>query len=262
MEALQQSGVGNLLLRYCTAEDFALLQPSLSRTHLEVRAPLYETNRPIQTVYFPEGGVASIVAEQNGGDKVETGLFGLDGMSGTAVVLGAGQSPLHSMIQIDGAPSIQISAAKFDSACDRSTSLRKLMLRFVQAMNVQAASTAAANAHYALPERLARWLLMCHDRVDGDQLELTHEFMSMMLAVRRSSVTVTLHALEGTGAIRSARGAILILDRGRLEEFAGESYGEAEREYQRLIGPFGKGAEMRNNTNLGYGIRGQHLFDR
>jgi CRP-like cAMP-binding protein len=115
------------------------------------------------------------------------------------------------------------------------------MLRFVQAMNVQAASTAAANAHYALPERLARWLLMCHDRVDGDHLDLTHDFMSMMLAVRRSSVTVTLHTLEGTQAIRAVRGTVTVLDRNRLEEIAGESYGEAETECRRLIGPFGKG---------------------
>jgi len=82
---------------------------------------------------------------------------------------------------------------------------------------------------------------MCHDRVGGDHLELTHEFMSMMLAVRRSSVTVTLHALEGIRAIRGTRGSVTILDRALLEEFAGASYGEAENEYRRLLGPFGKG---------------------
>ena len=114
-------------------------------------------------------------------------------------------------------------------------------MRFVQALNVQAASTAAANAHFDLPERLARWLLMCHDRVSSDQLELTHEFMAMMLAVRRSSVTVTLHTLEGTRAIRGTRGSVTVLDRARLEEIAGSSYGEPEDEYRRLLGPFGKG---------------------
>ncbi len=242
MEALQQAGVGNLLLRYCTADDFALLQPFLSRTILAARAPLYEPNTPIHHVYFPEGGVASIVAEQEGGDQVEVGLFGYDGMSGTAVILGAGQSPQAAMIQVNGAPAIQIEAGDFTAACDRSPSLRTLLLRYVQAMNVQAASTAAANAHYALPERLARWLLMCHDRLEGDHIELTHDYMSMMLAVRRSSVTVTLHTLEGTHAIRATRGTIAVLDRNRLEEIAGDSYGDAESEYRRLIGPFGKGA--------------------
>ena len=185
--------------------------------------------------------MASIVAEQEEGDKVEVGLFGYEGMSGTPIILGAGQSPQASMIQVNGAPAIRMEAGEFTAACDRSSSLRLLLLRFVQAMNVQAASTAAANAHYALPERLARWLLMCHDRVDGDHLELTHEFMSMMLAVRRSSVTVTLHTLEATHAIRATRGVITILDRARLEEMAAESYGGPEAEYRRLIGPFGKG---------------------
>jgi hypothetical protein len=82
---------------------------------------------------------------------------------------------------------------------------------------------------------------MCHDRVEGDRIELTHEFIAMMLAVRRSGVTMTLHTLEATGAIRSTRGIVTILDRLRLEEIAGDAYGEAEAEYRRLIGPFGRG---------------------
>ena len=117
----------------------------------------------------------------------------------------------------------------------------RLLMRYVQSLNVQASLTAASNAHYALPERLARWLLMCHDRSEGDGMELTHEFLSMMLAVRRSGVTVTLHTLEATGAIRSARGVVTVTNRERLEEIAGDAYGQAEAEYRRLIGPFGRG---------------------
>jgi CRP-like cAMP-binding protein len=241
MEPLNQAGIGNILLRLCTAEDFELLRPHLARTHLETGHSLVKRNTPIETVYFPQGGVASIVAEREGGESVEVALFGYDGMSGSAIVLGADQSPQASMIQVNGSPALKIASGHLVRACDASVSLRKLMLRFVQALNVQSASTAAANAHFALPERLARWLLMCHDRIDGDQLELTHNFMSMMLAVRRSSVTVTLHTLEGTKAIRGTRGTITILDRERLEDIAGDSYGEAEEEYRRLIGPFGKG---------------------
>jgi CRP-like cAMP-binding protein len=233
--------MGNLLLRQCAPEDFAALQPNLTRIDLPARKPLTVRNELIEHVYFPEGGVASIVAEQEGGDQVEVGLFGYEGMSGVAVVLEAEQTPQASMIQINGAPGIVIAASDLVAALDGSPSLRRLLLRFIQSMNVQAAATAAANSHYAMPERLARWLLMCHDRVEGDQLELTHEFMSMMLAVRRSSVTVTLHTLEGTHAIRAARGTITVLDRERLEEIAGDSYGEPEAEYRRLIGPFGKG---------------------
>jgi CRP-like cAMP-binding protein len=241
MEPLQQSTVGNLLLRYCEPDDFELLRPYLTRRTLPTHSVVVRPNQPIEHLYFPEGGVISIVAEQEDGDKIEVGLVGHEGVSGSAVLLDAGQSPQMCMVQINGAPALEIPADRLVEAFETSASLRKLLLRFVQALNVQAASTAAANAHLALPERLARWLLMCHDRVDGDQLELTHEFMSMMLAVRRSSVTMTLHTLEGTRAIRGTRGFVTVLDRGRLEEIAGCSYGEAEDEYRRLVGPFGKG---------------------
>jgi CRP-like cAMP-binding protein len=240
MDALQQSAVGNLLLRYCEPCDFDILRPHLRRRNLPTHTVVVRPNEPIEHVYFPEGGVVSIVADE-GGDKVEVGLVGYDGMSGTAVLLDAGQSPQASMVQINGSPALEMASEQLVQACDASPTLRKLFLRFIQSLNVQAASTAAANSYFALPERLARWLLMCHDRVDGDQLELTHEFMSMMLGVRRSSVTVTLHTLEGTRAIRGTRGSITVLDRPRLEEIAGESYGEPENEYRRLVGPFGKG---------------------
>ena len=240
MEALQQSAAGNLLLPYCEPSHFDILSPHLRMRNLPTHTVVVRPNEPIEHVYFPEGCVVSIVADE-GGDKVEVGLVGYDGMSGTAVLLDAGQSPQASMVQINGSPALEIASEQLVQACDASPTLRKLFLRFVQSLNVQAASTAAANSSFALPERLARWLLMCHDRVDGDQLELTHEFMSMMLGVRRSSVTLTLHTLEGTRAIRGTRGWITVLDRQRLEEIAGESYGEPENEYRRLIGPFGKG---------------------
>jgi CRP-like cAMP-binding protein len=241
MQALHQSNVGNLLLRCCEPDDFELLRPHLIRQNLPTHRVVVQPNEPIKLVFFPEGGVVSIVAEQEQGDKIEVGLVGCEGMTGTAVLLDCDQSPHASMIQINGSPALGIATEQLVQACEASASLRKLLLRFVQALSVQAAATAAANAHFALPERLARWLLMCHDRVGGDQIELTHEFMSMMLAVRRSSVTVTLHILEGTRAIRGTRGWVTVLDRDRLEEIAGHSYGEPEKEYRRLLGPFGKG---------------------
>ena len=169
---------------------------------------------------------------------VEVGLFGFEGMAGSSVVLGAGQTPNKSMVQVNGSPSMVISSEALVAACSQSAGLHMLLLRYSQSMNVQASQTAAANARFELPERLARWLLMCQDRVQSAQLGLTHEYMSTMLAVRRSGVTVTLHTLEATGAIRSTRGVVTILDRGRLEEISGESYGSAEAEYRRLIGRF------------------------
>ena len=239
--SLDQSTTPNILLRSLGGDDYALLEPHLDRTRLDLKDRLFNPNEPIERVYFPEGGVASIVAEQEGGETVEVGLYGREGFSGSSVVLGAEHSPHASMVQVDHASYLSISSEHLLQGCAESPSLLRSLLRYTQSLAVQAALTAVSNAHYALPERLARWLLMCHDRVDGDQIELTHEFISMMLAVRRSGVTVTLHTLEGTGSIRATRGLVTIRDRQRLEEIAGDAYGQAEAEYRRLIGPFGKG---------------------
>jgi CRP-like cAMP-binding protein len=236
-----QTATANLLLRALTEADFALLAPHLEREQLKLRDPIFEPNEPIERVYFLEEGVASIVSQLEDDDPVEVGLYGREGMSGAAVIMGAEQSPHASMIQVGNPAAQVIPSARLLAACHKSASLELVLLRYTQSLNVQAAMTAASNAHYALPERLARWLLMCHDRAEGDRMEVTHEFLSMMLAVRRSGVTVTLHTLEATGAIRSVRGVVTVTNRGRLEEIAGDAYGQAEAEYRRLIGPFGRG---------------------
>lgn len=112
----------------------------------------------------------------------------------------------------------------------------KLFLRYVQAYQIQLAQSALSFGHFKMHERLSRWLLMCHDRIDGDELMLTHEFLSLMLGVRRSGVTDEVHILEGMGAIRASRGLIVIRDRQMLERISEGCYGLPEREYRRLIG--------------------------
>ena len=241
MSFIPQSSTPNLLLRVLSPDDYALIAPHLERSALPLRTVLIEVDVPVERVHFMEQGVASVVTDQESGDAVEYGLIGHEGMTGMVVLLRAVQSPHRSFIQVGDAASLHLPSAALLDACGRSHTLRDLLLRYVHTQVVQTAATASANAHYELAERLARWLLMCHDRVDGDRLELTHEFMAQMLAVRRSGVTVTLHTLEGTGAIRSTRGLVTVLNRARLLEIAGESYGTPEREYARLIAPFGKG---------------------
>lgn len=232
-----QSYTRNCLLSALAPEDFALLQPHLERVDLGDRDVLVVANEPIEQIHFPEGGVVSIVTDHEDG-AIEVGVFGRDGMSGTALLLGADRTPHRTFVQVAGGKSLRISAAALRNAWRQSEALHTTLLRYVQAFTIQAAQTAAANAQYDLPERLARWLLMCHDRLESDEIHLTHEFMAMMLAVRRSGVTVTLHVLEGTGAIQATRGLVRVKSRKRLEEFAGDSYGLAENEYRRLIGPF------------------------
>lgn len=234
-----QSFTRKHLLGALAREDFAVLQPHLERIELTERKTLVAANQPIEHIYFPEGGVVSIVTDQDDG-AIEVGVFGREGMSGTAFLLGADQTPHRTFVQVSGGEALRIESGALRDAWRNSETLHMMLLRYIQAFTIQAAQTAAANAQYALPERLARWLLMCHDRLDNDEIHLTHEFMAMMLAVRRSGVTVTLHVLEGSGAIRATRGIVRIKNRKRLEELAGESYGLAESEYRRLIGPFGR----------------------
>jgi CRP-like cAMP-binding protein len=118
---------------------------------------------------------------------------------------------------------------------DERPSLHRLLLRYAQALNVQTSVTAFANANHTLEMRLARWLLMCHDRLDGDDIEITHEFMAMMLGVRRAGVTTSLHILEGNRLIRSTRGLVTVRDRDGLEKLADDAYGLPEAEYVRLM---------------------------
>ncbi len=135
---------------------------------------------------------------------------------------------------------LRIDAERYLDAIARSDTLHAALLRYVQTALVQSAQSMATNATQRVEARLARWLLMCHDRIDGDEIALTHEFMSMMIGAERSKVTITLHVLEGAGLIRAERGRIVIRDRGKLEELAGDGYGIPEAEYRRLIGPIGR----------------------
>lgn len=219
-----------------SADDFALLAPHLQPCQAGKGVVLFERDAPIETVWFMESGIGSIVTTSPEGLKAENGLFGRDGFAPVAAVLGSDRSPHLGMVQLPD-DCLNLPAARLIEATDSSASLRMLLLRYVQTLSIQTAYTALSNAVHPIDERLARWILMCHDRMDGDDLPLTHEFLSIMLAVRRPSVTTSLHVLEGNRFIRAERGCITVRDRAALEEFAGDSYGAPEREYERLIGP-------------------------
>ena len=229
----------NRLLRALSEADRDLLAPDLQRVSLEQEQVIAPAGQPITHVYFPEGGVVSITAVSADGVRTEVGIFGREGMSGMTVALGTDQSPQEVFVQVGRAEAQRIEAGAFRSALAASATLQTVMLRFVQTLLLQSAQSVVANAHLTIEARLARWLIMCHDRIDGDEIRLTHQFMSMMIAAQRTGVTLTLHILEGAGIIRSQRGRVTVLDRERLQELAGDSYGQAEAEYRRLIGPFG-----------------------
>lgn len=237
---LEQSETSSTLLRTLSIDDFALLRPHFTRVTLERGQMFVVPHEPIQHVYFPEGGVISIVSKMAEGSRTEAGVFGREGVSATCLLLGTDRSPHETFVQVEGPSALRIDASAYLKAVEHSETLRKLLLRYVQTFLVQSAQNTASNAQVRMEARLARWLLMCHDRIDGDQIALTHEFMAMMISADRSGVTVTLHSLEGKGLILSRRGLVIIRDRQRLEELAGDSYGVPEAEYRRLVGPLGR----------------------
>jgi CRP-like cAMP-binding protein len=226
---------GNRLLSSLSKADFGLLLPDLEAVSLDLRKVLERPNKRIDDVYFPDAGFASVVAVQPKQTKVEVGLIGREGMTGLPVVLGNHKTPHETYIQAAGHGQ-RLNATKLRKAMAASSSLQSLLLKFVQAFMVQTAQTAISNARAKLNERLARWILMADDRIDGSRLPLTHEFLSLMLGVRRAGVTEALHALESEGLIRASRGEIIVRSRKGIERRAGGSYGIPEAEFRRLIG--------------------------
>jgi CRP-like cAMP-binding protein len=225
---------GNRLLQALSAGDLAALQPHLALVDLPLRRDIEKPNRRIEDVVFMEAGIASVVAIQSNGAAVEIGLIGCEGMSGTAIVLGNDRSPHSTYIQLAGKGQ-RIVASELRKAMDARPSLNAALLKFVQAFMVQTAHTAIANARAQLHERLARWLLMAHDRVSGNTIALTHEFLSLMLAVRRAGVTEAVHVLKQQNLIAYRRAEITIVNRKGLEKIAGHFYGVPEAEYRRLL---------------------------
>lgn len=228
-----QKDVQNRLLRAMSADDFDLLKPHLRLRKTELHQILIAANTPVEHLFFPEIGFTSITSEGQG--KIEVGIIGREGLVGASpVLLGSDRSPHDHFIQSPGEV-LSIGVDEIGKAIDQSNSLRWLLLRFVQTLLVQAAQTAFVNATFDIEARLARWLLMCQDRLGGNEFALTHEFLSIMLGVQRTSVTLSLQTLEGSRLIRARRGRIEVIDREQLIVLAERGYGVPEAEYARLI---------------------------
>jgi len=225
----------NRLLAKLEPADLALLAENFTSVTLERRYPLELPNREIEHVYFIEHGIASVVAAGDSGREIEVGLIGCEGLSGLAVILGNDRSPHSTYMQVGGSGQ-RISLQAFCDVMDRSAELRAILLRYAQAFMIQTSHTAVANARGSVVERLARWMLMAHDRVDGDNIALTHEFIAVMLGTRRPGVTEAVQTLSRKGFIRTDRGLVVVVDREGLLKRAGKLYGVPETEYDRLIG--------------------------
>ncbi|MBY3122325.1 Crp/Fnr family transcriptional regulator [Rhizobium leguminosarum] len=235
MSDFSHSNVQNLLLRALAPEAFDLLRGTMQPVELPVKFELIAPDVPSETAYFLESGLGSVVAANADDEAVEVGHIGYEGMAGAHVFLKVDRTPNRTFMQVGG-HGISVPVSALHSMAQQVPSANDLLLRYVHCCELQLAHSALANARYNMSERLARWLLMCHDRLRDDDLPLTHEFLSLMLGVRRSGVTNEIHILEGVYAIKATRGNIRMLDRSKLEDMAGGSYGIPEHEFERQIG--------------------------
>jgi CRP-like cAMP-binding protein len=224
----------NRLLEKLAPADLALLTENFTSVTLERRHPLEHPNKKVEHVYFVEHGIASVVAAGDSGRQIEVGLIGCEGVTGLPVILGDDRSPHSTYMQVGGSGR-KIPVLAFCSAMERSASLRTILMHYTQAFMIQTSHTAVANARGSVEERLARWILMAHDRVDGDDIALTHEFLAVMLGTRRPGVTEGVQTLSRKGLIRTERGLIVVVDRDGLLKHAGKLYGVPEAEYDRLL---------------------------
>lgn len=218
----------NHVLSSLTAEDAAVLAPFLQRIDLPPGQLLQHANAPVDHIYFLDRGFASVVGGSGEADAVQVGMIGREGFVGLPAALGARRSHLYVRMETAGSGH-HAPAQALDALMQRSSDLRRSLLRCAHLFLLQVMRAAQINARGTLEARLVRWLLMAHDRVDGDRLDVTHHRLSEMLGVRRAGVSVAVKRLERRGLIAIERGALVIRKREDLEQSC-DAYGAEERE--------------------------------
>ncbi len=221
----------NRVLAGLPREEIKRLQPHLSPVTLKQGLVLLDGIAPYG--YFLETGIASVVVTTADGHTVEVGIIGMDGIVGIPILLGAGSAPGTTFMQIAGS-GYRIRAATLRAEFERSGELRRHLHRYMQGFMVQSAQTAACNRLHNIEERLARWLLSCHNRMEDDHLRLTQDFLGQMLGAPRTTVTLAAGMLQRAGLINHARGTVTILDSKKLEATACECYSIVRDEFRRL----------------------------
>lgn len=208
----------NAVLKALSPSDFGLLEPHLSLVDLPVRSPLEHRQKPIESVFFIQTGVASVVSAAP--LEVELAIIGNEGMTGISLVLASqDDTQFESYMQVAGSGQ-RIAASDLRDAIDQSVPLHRVLLRYAHAFLKQTTENSLANVRASMEQRLARWLLMVNDRLNGNVIPLTHEFMGVMLGVHRSGMTLVVQELGRIGAIGQRRGRVDILDRSILEKMA------------------------------------------
>ncbi len=233
---LKESGTasGNLLLEALPREEYDRLAPHLEFVKLAPGKIVYNVGEVVRYAYFPKGGMLSLLATTEAGRTIEVGMVGNEGMAGIPAIMRNGVAPGQVMVQIQ-LRAFRISGAVLREAFNRGGRLQDLLLRYMNTVLIQFAQSAACNRFHPVEQRLCRWLLICHDRVQSDTIPLTQEFLSHMLGVPRSSVTAVASALQDKGVIRYNRGMITVVDRQHLKAAACECYNLVRKEFTQFL---------------------------
>lgn len=218
----------NHLLAALKPADYLRLKPYLQHVDLVQGAVLQEPGERVVYVYFPQSGMISILAIMANGDAVETAMVGSEGTLGALAGVGPWRAVSRAVVQIPGR-AVRILATQFQTIFHAADGIQRAVMQFKEALLAQVQQTAACNALHGAGQRLCRWLLHTHDRIDGDVIPLTQEFLSQMLGVTRTTVTEIARELQTAGLIRYSRGRIEVLDRRRLEDMACECYAASKR---------------------------------
>ncbi len=227
--------IRNRLLQLMPAAELEALRGQIEWIPLVVEQVILEAHRPAEHVHFVESGTISMITVMDDGTQIEVGLVGPEGFVGLPVLLGSPTSPLEGLVQAEGG-ALRMEAGAFREALPRMPGLMGLLLRYVETFHMQVTQSAACNGRHPTEQRLARWLLMAHDRIEGDDCAMTHEFLSHMLGVQRPGITLAIGSLRRAGLIRQERGVLTVLDRPGLEAVSCECYATVQRRFEWLMG--------------------------
>jgi CRP-like cAMP-binding protein len=230
--AQARDATANLLLASLTPADFGKIAIELEPIPLTLRMVLYDPGEEIEYIYFPTTGCVSMIHGMEDG-SVEVGTIGLEGFVGVPVLLRADSEPTRALVQVEG-ESYRIASGAFREIVAANEAMQRVFLRYAMALFNQVAQSVACNRLHSLEERCARWLLITHDRVDGDEFKLTQEFLSYMLGVHRPAVTLAAGVLQEAGFIRYSRGNIVITNREGLEGASCGCYQATRDDYASL----------------------------